>query len=75
MQLGWQIKTAFRKQGYASEAAQCALDFAIADTTIDPVYAVFVKENIASERILMKLAFKYFGAGDDLLCYVLHRKH
>jgi len=60
IQIGWQIRDQFRRQGYASEAAQLAFDYGLHETPFHPIYAVFEKANIASERILQKLGFRYF---------------
>lgn len=78
MQLGWQIKRAWQGKGIASAAAKAALDFALSNTEIDPIYIVFNTQNIASQRIGEKLGFYFlevFGTEDDpLLKYIYERK-
>ena len=59
IQIGWQIKNKFRRQGYAYETAKAALEFALAETKFRPIYAVFEKGNVASEKILKKLNFNF----------------
>ena len=59
VQIGWLIKTEFRGLGYAYEAAKSALDFGIKKTNFNPIYGVFEAENVASEKILEKLDFKF----------------
>lgn len=57
MQIGWQVKTAYHRQGLAYEAASAVLKFAINETTIDPIYAVFELGNIASEKMIKRMGF------------------
>lgn len=60
MQIGWQIRSEFQRQGFAFEAAKLAMEFALTQTDIDPILAVFVKGHTASKKILEKLGFCKF---------------
>lgn len=57
-QIGWQLKSKHHRKGLAYEAAQAAFQFALNKTTIDPIYAVFESENLASEKMIKKLGFQ-----------------
>ena len=59
VQIGWLIKSEFRGMGYAYESAKSVLDFGIKKTNFNPIYGVFEAENVASEKILEKLDFKF----------------
>ena len=78
MQLGWQIKQVWQGKGIASAAAKAALDFALTNTEIDPIYIVFNTQNIASKKLGEKLGFELlvaFGQEvDPLLKYIYKRK-
>ena len=69
VQVGWLIKSEFRGLGYAYESAKGVLDFGLNKTNFNPIYGVFEAENIASEKILEKLNFKFHESflEDDLL--------
>ena len=60
MQIGWMIRSKFRGQGLAYDAAKLALEFGFRETNFDPIYGVFEVENIASEKILKKLGFMFY---------------
>ena len=59
IQIGWVVSTLFRNKGLAFEAAKAALDFGIYKTNFNSIYAVFEKENSASEKIVKKLNFQF----------------
>lgn len=70
IQIGWMVREKFQKQGFAFEGAQMAMQFVLNQTDIDPVYAVYDRENIASEKIIQKLGFhrfETFSEGDRTL--------
>ena len=60
IQIGWIISRSFRKRGFAFEAAKAALEFGINKTNFNPIYAVYEKDNIASEKIMEKLNFRLY---------------
>ncbi|MEN7548702.1 GNAT family N-acetyltransferase [Rapidithrix thailandica] len=59
VQIGWMISSAHRRKGYAYEVAHKVLEFALKETDFRPIYAVFEKENVASEKIIKKLNFSF----------------
>jgi len=59
VQIGWLIKSKFRRQGFAFETARALLDFAIQNKTFNPIYAVYETANIASKKIIEKLNFQF----------------
>jgi len=59
--LGYVIAREFWAQGYASEAAQLILDWAIAQPTIYRVWAVCDVDNHASARVLEKIGMEREG--------------
>lgn len=58
MQIGWQLKKNYQRKGLALEAANAAFQFAISETSINPIYAVFELGNVASKKIIKQLGFK-----------------
>lgn len=64
IQIGWQIRKQFRKQGFAFEASKAVLKFTLTQTDFDPIFSVFEKENIASKKILNKLNFEFYESVD-----------
>lgn len=55
VEIGWRLGTQFWGQGYASEAAQAVLEFALQDRGLDRVVAVNRLANEQSENVLRKL--------------------
>ncbi|MBB5119666.1 acetyltransferase [Streptomyces eurocidicus] len=53
--IGWRLGAQFWGQGYASEAAQAVLDFALTDRGLDRVVAVIRTGDEASENVARKL--------------------
>ncbi|MER5441503.1 GNAT family N-acetyltransferase [Streptomyces sp. NPDC002790] len=51
----WRLGRVFWGQGYASEAAQATLEFAVQDRGIDRVVAVTTEDDTSSEKVLHKL--------------------
>ncbi|MCX4827974.1 GNAT family N-acetyltransferase [Streptomyces sp. NBC_00006] len=51
----WRLARQFWGQGYASEAAQATLEFALQDRGIDRVVAVTAEGDTSSEKVLHKL--------------------
>ena len=77
MQIGWMIKNKYRGRGIAYDAAKMALEFGLKKTDFNPIYGVFEEENIASEKILEKLNFKFhtsFMEGDNVLKQYIYRR-
>ncbi|WP_164914178.1 GNAT family N-acetyltransferase [Aquimarina sediminis] len=78
IQIGWQIRDKHRRQGFAYEASKAALEFGTKEAKITPIYSVFEKENIASQKILTKLNFSFYENidkdGKELEVYVYNYK-
>lgn len=55
VEIGWRLGTPFWGQGYASEAAQAVLEFALQDRGLDRVISIVRPGNDASENVMRKL--------------------
>ncbi|WP_030792913.1 GNAT family N-acetyltransferase [Streptomyces sp. NRRL S-920] len=53
--IGWRLGAQFWGQGYASEAAQATLEFALQDRGLERVVAIHRAEDQASENVVRKL--------------------
>lgn len=57
IEIGWRLKESAWNQGYATEAALGALDFAKQKTTIDEIYSFTAILNNPSEQVMKKIHF------------------
>jgi RimJ/RimL family protein N-acetyltransferase len=55
VEIGWRLGRQFWDQGYASEAAHAALEFALQDRGLDRVISIARVGNDASENVMRKL--------------------
>ncbi|MEW1719353.1 GNAT family N-acetyltransferase [Streptomyces sp. NPDC093109] len=55
VEIGWRLGQPFWGQGYASEAAHAALEFALQDRGLDRVISISRPGNEASENVMRKL--------------------
>ncbi|MDH6577374.1 GNAT family N-acetyltransferase [Kitasatospora sp. MAP5-34] len=55
VEIGWRLGRQFWGQGYASEAAHAALEFALEDRGLDRVISIARVGNDASENVMRKL--------------------
>lgn len=55
VEVGWRLGRPFWGQGYASEAAHAALEFALQDRGLDRVISIAHIANTASENVMRKL--------------------
>ncbi|MEV6393856.1 GNAT family N-acetyltransferase [Streptomyces sp. NPDC051907] len=55
VEIGWRLGRPFWGQGYASEAAQATLEFALQDRGLDRVISICRVGNEASENVIRKL--------------------
>ncbi len=55
VEIGWRLGRPFWGQGYASEAAQATLEFALQDRGLDRVISIARVGNDASENVMRKL--------------------
>ncbi|HEY0178197.1 MAG TPA: GNAT family N-acetyltransferase [Dokdonella sp.] len=76
LELGWMLMPAQRRQGYATEAARRALEFAFATLGAARVISLIRFENSASERVARRLGGRQGTTIDFLggatLVYVYH---
>lgn len=61
VEIGYGIGEAYRRKGYATEAAQAALRFAFEDYGQEVLAAIVKPENIASQCVIEKLGFSRRG--------------
>jgi RimJ/RimL family protein N-acetyltransferase len=64
VEIGWRIAPAFRRQGYAEEAARAALGFGFATLGLDKIVAFTVPGNAASWKLMEKLGMRHEGEFD-----------
>lgn len=65
VEIGYGIDPAFRSQGYATEAVRALVDWAFGQEGVYYVMAEREKDNLASARVLEKLAFRPAGEGQE----------
>lgn len=63
--IGWRLGRVFWGQGYASEAAQATLEFALQDRGLDRVVAACRTGDTASANVLGKLGMRAEGTAQD----------
>lgn len=59
MEIGFQIKSKFWRQGFALEAVSAVIDYAFNTKHVSGLFAGHHPQNIASANLLDKLGFKY----------------
>lgn len=82
VEISWRLAQAFHGQGYATEAAHCALCIGFNDYHLDEIVALTACVNLPSQRVMQKLGMTFSGefdhpklAQDHPLCrHVLYRK-
>ncbi len=62
--LGYRLHKRFWNMGYATESSIASLKYAYNHLNINQVAAYALAENIASNRVLEKSGFKFFGMAD-----------
>lgn len=60
-QIAWRILPNFQKQGLASEAATCLLNYAFKDLSLHEVVAYAVKDNIASIKVMQRIGMAKYS--------------
>lgn len=73
VEIGWRIAPAFRRRGYAEEAARAALDFAFGTLGLPEVVAFTVPGNETSWRLMERLGMEAAGEFDHPRLPVGHR--
>jgi RimJ/RimL family protein N-acetyltransferase len=64
VEIGWRLPRAAWGQGYATEAAQAALEFAFTRLQVPEVVAITVPGNEASRRVMERLGMERDAGGD-----------
>jgi len=64
VEIGWRLTRAAWGHGYATEAAQAALEFAFTRLALSEVIAIAVPDNEASLRVMRRLGMVHDAAGD-----------
>lgn len=59
-ELGYWIAEEYQSNGFATEACMALVERAFNELGIKRIYATYMKENLASKRVLEKLGFEYF---------------
>lgn len=77
LELGWMLRPEYRHQGYASEAARSALDFAFTQIGAERAISLIRAENTESERVARRIGGRQSTTIDFLgsatLVYTYHR--
>ncbi|MBA3530558.1 MAG: GNAT family N-acetyltransferase [Ardenticatenales bacterium] len=69
VELGYSVVPTFRRQGYASEAAECLLRWTVAVSDVTHVRAECLAENLPSIRTLEKLGFTRVSEEGEMLLW------
>lgn len=64
IEIGWSIYRRHWNNGYATEAALAALDFALDTLAANRVVALIAKMNVASVRVATKIGMRCEGTSD-----------
>lgn len=77
LEVGWVIGRPHWGNGYATEAAQAAVDFAFESTSTDRVISLIQPDNHRSIRVAEKIGQRFEGTtsleGTEMLVYAIHR--
>ena len=68
VEIGWRFARQAWGNGYASEAAQAALDFGLQELGLSEIVGVYQAENHASGRIMHKLGMRFDREAIDPTC-------
>lgn len=78
LEIGWRLRPDMQGKGYATEAAQAAVDFGFNVTEVDEIIAVCYPENMPSQKVMQRLGMQARGIERhydvDCMTYVLTRK-
>ena len=61
--VGYMIDQQYQQKGLATEALNCLLDWAFLDPSLKTVLADTPKDNLASQKVLLKNGFLHVGEG------------
>lgn len=68
-EIGFVIDQKFRQQGFAKEAVQLLIDHSFNDLNLTEIWASTEKDNLAPQKLLEILEFKYIYEADQALPY------
>lgn len=68
VEIGWRLARHNWGNGYASEAAQAALQYGLEDVGLSEILSIYQAENHASERIIQKLGMLFDREAIDPTC-------
>jgi RimJ/RimL family protein N-acetyltransferase len=68
VELGWRFARSVWGNGYATEAARAALDFALVQLQLPEVVSIYQADNHASARIVQKLGMRFDRETVDPTC-------
>lgn len=74
VEMGYNIVSGYRNQGYGFEAVQALVNWAIAQPSLNKILASCPSDNIPSIRILEKLGMQCLGNFEGILKWELTRK-
>jgi ribosomal-protein-alanine N-acetyltransferase len=64
MGVGWRLARQHWQRGYASEAAQAALQYGFEEMRLDEIVAITVPANTRSQQVMRRLSMTYSPADD-----------
>jgi len=77
VEIGWRLKPTKWRQGYATEAARCMMEFVFEFTNLDCLSALCHQENRKSENVMRRLGMSYVGMEHwydlDVIVYSMKR--
>jgi ribosomal protein S18 acetylase RimI-like enzyme len=69
VEIGYGIDPAYRRRGYTAEAVEALIAWAFRDPACRAVLADTLKENVASNRLLVKVGMQVYYETDEGLCW------
>lgn len=73
VEIGWLLRSGFRGQGFATEAAAAILDVAFEEAGATLVVAVVSSANASSAKLALRLGFRLAASRGDATTFVLSR--
>jgi RimJ/RimL family protein N-acetyltransferase len=64
IEIGWRLAAEFWNQGYSTEGARAALDFAFTHLAADEIVSFTVPANVRSRRVMEKIGMTHDAGGD-----------
>ena len=73
VEIGYGIDPAHRNRGYTTEAVEALIAWALQDPACRSILADTLKDNVASNRVLVKAGMKLYYETDEGLCWKIGR--